>query len=84
MRLFTLSFDAAETADDDFFAQDDAGIRCENDIRQILLFYRASQIIPLPVRQGIVGICELPFHPRIDHVNDLEMIGRAHKDRLPE
>jgi hypothetical protein len=32
MRLFTLSFEAAETADDDLFAQDDACIRCENDI----------------------------------------------------
>jgi len=38
----------------------------------------------LPMRQGIVGICKLPFHPRIDHVNDLEMIGRAHKDGLRE
>lgn len=25
-----------------------------------------------------------PFHPRIDHVSDLEIIGRVHKDRMPE
>ncbi len=90
--FFGLSFPVKKGAEYHLLAEHQAGVSGKHHIRgprswrdQIhlgLLTEKSMEPVPLLGGQAGVRPIQVPFHPRIDDVLDLELIGRTHENAV--